>query len=85
MEKPKKSKTETPVDEQLFKNKIIIKGITLVLNEIIEENAKEEKRRVVIEKRNSNIRASILGKYININYFPTKNQTIALQLKKYQA
>jgi len=41
--------------ESLHKNKTIIKGITLILTEIIEDNSKEEKKKEKLLKLEKNL------------------------------
>ena len=44
----------TSTELALYKNKVAIKGITLILTEIIEENASQEKKRLQTEKKKMN-------------------------------
>jgi len=54
-----KETKDTSIDP-LYKNKLVIKGITLILTEIIEENIKAEKKKKEQEKKNTgNLRSSL--------------------------
>ena len=72
MDKINKDKSETSTNVtkesklELYKNKIVIKGITLILTEIIEENIKTEKKKLAEAKKhsNKNIRSSVKGIFI---------------------
>jgi len=61
-QKTNSSVSTKETSESLHKNKTIIKGITLILTEIIEDNIKEEKKKeklLKVEKNASSTRTSL--------------------------